>query len=452
MIDGRAFPIAAALLGLCLLARAAHTGEIAGTHHDIGMYVKSGYGECGFCHRPHRAEAPDYLFNRAAPDMGIGVVGNFCFTFCHDGMAFPGGVIESPAGEVGISVLLKSHGLRIASVSRSGIESAENLKRGELPFVGSQEASRLQCSSCHNVHSNRYPPFLQLPMDDLCMRCHSGSDFQGKGRYTMVTDGGPRNGAHPVGMPMTYSGHDKVRGPDVLERVFRGSMAAALQVPVLRPQELASPASHWRTGGHLADSPEDAGAGLLIGCNTCHSAHMPDPDLLVLPASDAENSSNPLCLGCHCLEENPANPGGTPYYHPVFSESLPPYEISIKYWGMDIRQHLSISIPSDWPVGKDRALLCTTCHVTHGGVEGQRMIRRNTLGKKRICDVCHLPEGPGMERNSHHATGVLDYTAPEAGGYKNPSWYWGPGEPGDLSDGLTCVDCHTELVKSAHNW
>ncbi len=451
MIDGRGTPAAAALLGLCLLARTAHPGAITGTHHDVGTHVKKEFGECGFCHRPSRRDAPNIIFNRDAPDMGIGIVGNFCFTYCHDGLSVAGAVVESPAGDVGITVLAGSHGLRIPRIARSGVESAENLARGELPFVGSPEAARLQCPSCHDVHTNRYPPFLQLPMEELCVRCHSGSDFRGKGRYTAITDSGERNGAHPVGMAMAYSAYDKVRGGDVQERVFRAAMADPLRVPVPRAQELSSPATHWRTGGHLGDPPRDGG-GPPIGCNTCHSAHMPDPDLLVMPASDRQNASSPLCLGCHCLEENPANPGGTPYYHPVFDESRAPYEISTRYWGMDLRRPLSIAIPPDWPVAAGGALLCTTCHVAHGGMEGQRMIRRNALGKRRICDVCHLPEGGGLARNSHHATGARDYTAPEAGGYRNPSWYWGPGEPGDLSDGLTCADCHTELVKSAHNW
>lgn len=35
--------------------------------------------------------------------------------------------------------------------------------------------SRLECSTCHNVHNNQYPPFLAMPNSnsDMCLQCHN---------------------------------------------------------------------------------------------------------------------------------------------------------------------------------------------------------------------------------------------------------------------------------------
>jgi hypothetical protein len=64
--------------------------------------------------------------------------------------------------------------------------------------------------------------------------------------------------------------------------------------------------------------------------------------------------------------------------------------------------------------------------------------------------VCHQPEEELKVKNSHHSTSWSDKSALLLG--RTLSWTTGSGEPGDLTDGLTCIDCHAGLAKGAHNW
>jgi len=423
---------------------------VEGTHHDMRIYdLEEGRSVCSYCHVAHRAATEESLLRREGAHVSeLGRVGSFCYT-CHDGTVIPTALVEAPDGTLGIEALTRSHGLVIANIQRvtGGLETTANVEASGLVEVDPDTGAlpeRMECTACHDPHSSANPPFLKAPLEVLCQQCHSGSDRRGTGRFSGVQDTGSANGPHPIGMPVTFSGRERRRPEQAAPEMAFAAVSPSLRVPGLEPRELGDPTRHWSTGGHLAGFGTDPAAGEVM-CSTCHSAHSVGENLLVLPAYDTDRVADPLCTGCHGTEGNPRNPGGTPYYHPVHDESVLPYETStVPHRG------LLIEIPQEWPLARGGALLCATCHRAHQGRPGTRCLRDNDRGKRYICDVCHLPEDDVSGENAHHMTTADDKSAFLGG--RELSWSGGPGEPGDLSDGLTCIDCHTGLAKSAHNW
>ncbi|MHB8765127.1 MAG: cytochrome c3 family protein [Deferrisomatales bacterium] len=449
---GRAGLVAAAVFGL---AGAAWAG-VENTHHDMRIYNLFGEkGVCEYCHVPHRAQSGENLLGRAGAADALGPIGSFCYS-CHDGTVIPTALVAAPDGSVGLDALLGSHGYEISRISlvTSGLETPGSVLASGLVKIPdpARPPTQLDCNACHDPHSDQHPPFLKAPIDELCTRCHSGADRLGKGRWTRVEDAGAANGPHPVGMPVAESPYDRVRGRPT-ERSFRAP-AGVLDVPVASADDLRRPTVHWQTGGHLV------GPGRSVSCVTCHSAHMPVSRLLV--ARGAENFEGTVCSGCHGQAGRPENPGTTPYFHPVLAGSGPPYVHDHAAHGVVPDNpnvpatgllNLFVKMPAEWPLGGAAELVCRTCHRAHQGVPGQRLVRWSPSGTLVICNECHRSGAQTTPTNWHHPVGQKDYTAPENGEFpKTIAWSRGPETPGDLADGLQCVDCHTELAKSAHNW
>lgn len=427
---------------------------VEGTHHDMrhmtGDQEKS---VCAFCHLPHNAKSDKGLFAReSSAGAELGRVGAFCYS-CHDGTVTPYALIEAPNGDVGLKVLTESHGYITSEigVKSAHLESVANVAASGLiqndPTTGLPPSS-FDCLACHDIHNAGYPPFLRAPMKDLCRKCHSGTDLNGKGRWSKVEDAGSLNGPHPIGMPVAASGFDNKR--DMPAETSFHKPLEVFRKPLLSRDEVLSPSNHWTLGGHLFEKEE------AVDCSTCHSAHMPVKSLLV--AAGEHEKEKALCAGCHGDGKNPANPGTTVGYHPVFEESAPPY----------IHEHAShphlpdlptsgfmelfVDLPKQYPIETDGTLTCRSCHLAHGGqpgTKGLRVGRGNWLANV-ICNDCHQMGSEVDREDMHHPIGARDYT--EFGFEKLTSWAWGPDQPGDLSDGLQCVDCHTDWAISAHNW
>jgi predicted CXXCH cytochrome family protein len=422
---------------------------VENTHHDMRLYSLEGEKSvCAYCHVPHGATTDKLLARKGAFEGELGRVGDFCYT-CHDGTVVPTALIEAPDGTVGLDALTRSHGLKIGNlpVRTSGLESPDAVKLSGLVPLDSNTGSlpdRMECSGCHDVHNATNPPFLKEPLGTLCQRCHSGRDGRGGGRFGSIEDVGVGNGPHPVGMPVAWSGKDRRRPEQPQPEMVFNDVDPRLRVPTLSGLDLGDPSKHWATGGHLGSGTAAETRGTVM-CSTCHSAHSVSKDLLVVPAYRAEQMDDPLCTGCHGSKSSPDNPGGTPYYHPAGAEGVAPYATSTVP-----QRPLLIAIPTDWPVGKGGALLCATCHRAHQARPGSKCVRDNAKGRKYSCDVCHQPEEELKVKNSHHSTSWSDKSALLLG--RTLSWTTGSGEPGDLTDGLTCIDCHAGLAKGAHNW
>ncbi len=431
-------------------------GGVENTHHDMRIYnLFEDKGVCEYCHVPHRAQGGENLFARAGASDALGPVGSFCYS-CHDGTVIPTALVRAPDGSVGLDALMRSHGTDIGRMAAAtgGLETAASVWASGLVKIPDPAAppTRLDCTSCHDPHSDEHPPFLKRPMDELCTACHSGADRAGKGRWGGVADAGLANGPHPVGMPVRESPFDRVRGKP-RERTYHAP-AAVFDVPVPSPEALRRPNVHWETGGHLV------GADKRVSCVTCHSVHLPAPHLLVARA--APDFEATVCSGCHGQGLDPRNPGATPYYHPVLAGSGPPYVHDHASHGpvegnpnipATGTLELFVKLPGEWPLSPTGELLCRTCHRAHQGVPGQRALRWSPSGAVVVCNECHRAGPQLAPTNWHHPVGQMNYVAPEAGGFPAAiAWGRGAETPGDLADGLQCVDCHVELAKSAHNW
>jgi predicted CXXCH cytochrome family protein len=347
-------------------------------------------------------------------------------------------MIEALDGSVGMAALMGGHGFLTANlaVATKGLEGPANLAQSGL--VGNGNATFLDCTACHDPHAAENPPFLRAPLEQLCQKCHSGSDQQGLRRWTLIEDSGVNNGSHTVLVPYGDSGIDN-SGLTVAGKSFRQPDPLFDQLTRTR-LELTSPTLHWEMGGHLT------GPERMVSCPTCHSAHLPRENQLVHLVS--EDPVMAECSGCHGTEEKPQSPGVSEFYHPTGEEALPPYRTTTTP-GFE----LAIQIPPEYPVGELGQLLCITCHAVHQGWEGQKAIRNPVVESSYICESCHFPDPDILEENSHHITMYLDFMSTSPYRYENPSWWDGmPGTAGDLSDGLTCTDCHTGLAKNAHNW
>lgn len=435
----------------------AAVAAIENTHHDMGYMTGSHEkGVCSFCHLPHNAYSEKGLYARSGDGADlIGNQGAFCYS-CHDGTVIPGAIIEAPDGSVGLDVLLRSHGYNLKRMSEAtgGLEGSSNLQNSGLvsSYAEVETADwKMNCLTCHDVHSNRFPPFLAVPLESLCQKCHSGSNMAGKGRWNSITDTGEANQAHPVMMAVADSGKDRVRG-EAPEQSFHWPYRF-FSVPAPPEEIMALKDKHWETGGHLVGKSGE------VGCPTCHSAHMPGKNLLVAAAT--ENFDKMVCGGCHGRVGDPWNPGATEATHPVFEFSAPPYKHDHESHGkVETRPDLPsqgsievfVSMPSSFPLTRYGELTCLSCHKIHGGKPGAKCLRASQpkWSGGVQCIECHSPGSYVDGMNWHHPVGSADYTV--QGFPQLTSWAWGVGLPGDLSDGLQCTDCHVGWAKSAHNW
>lgn len=452
------FGALALLLAGLSSAWAPARASIANSHHDIALFGTEEGSGCAVCHESIDPEALKDLTGLLGITAGtaLGPIGNFCFS-CHDGTITPGSMIEAPDGSTGLAALLGGHGFLLGRMEAGsgGLETQANLAQSGL-FAQMPSDGRMECIACHDPHAAENPPFLRAPLSELCQKCHSGRDNAGLGRYTLVTQEGVLNQAHPVLMPYGASGLDKKRDMPQEQR-FRAP-DPLYDVPARTAFELTQAEKHWEMGGHLM------GQDRVVSCATCHSAHLPKPDQLVYRLSSAQETA--ACSGCHGDGANPQNPGMTPFYHPVFESSSPPYlhdHASHAASGdpnlpKEGTWNLFVKIPDAFPLAEQGQLTCQTCHVPHGGAVGRKCLRSGPLGKGLLCHECHrnpedlLTENPQPPRdtpNMHHPVSAKDFTA---WGFPRELPWSTPDAPALLDDGIQCTDCHSDLAKSAHNW
>ncbi len=484
----------AALLAVALLP--APAGAVVNdSHHDMSAYLTAGQTfTCYFCHG---------IRDTNTTDQGLGTVGNLCWNRCHSGGGIAGAgtgglVPEAPrpgsldglgtqlaALPVGITVLNTSHGmaLTVPAPDRNASITGSN-----FPHTNTFPTDALECTSCHNVHSNNYAPFLNRPMGDndatfaatdtLCTTCHAGATAAPFLRYALITSVRAEQGGHVIEVALNAANAAARTGEGRHARqiALKGN---TLDVASLSGTALNPNSAHYTTGGHLGDfaaaNADPGTTGGNVGCYTCHSAHMPsggNNQLLIIKengvynpiASGTGSDTAPLCITCHGLAASSPNPGTTAYYHPANGEAIVPYQHNVSYWGQTAT--MAIVINTTWTdpgalrgAAPNLAITCTTCHDVHpSAATGGQMAIRNLVASQAtgepVCIGCHAgAEGGGTVRNSHHLTGTLNYTAsPYA--YVNPSWAVaasGNANFGNLADGLQCQDCHV-FNHTAHNW
>jgi len=500
------------LLLLAALAASGHAG-IANSHHDIRKYLQE-EDACLVCHG--RESAVNY--GLLAEDLGR--VGGLCLFTCHSGKGLlpeTDTLVPTPGPSVDLETyaaaarpdytvvyFTRGHGRRPGNLKGPSGEPVP-WPPPEAPWPGVAAGKDLECTSCHDVHSNTYAPFLRAPLgagfprlDGLCDRCHPE-----RATNNMT---GPPDGNHPVDFPVTRGAAASRSGfgrhPRRISIQKYGSAdgkgtVSVFDVPNPPPEALGAVGESWNMGGHLF-SGADRGmaawsgqdAGQQMGCYTCHSAHRPnvrgETHLLVVPAAEAREGWNPLCTGCHGDATTPAgdrtdwNVGMTAFGHPAGSATEPDAQGFYTTTVGEFRFRISppayeANRQSGNRLGERGQLLCTTCHKVHFGAPGSMAVAVAGQGTRALCKVCHSGVGipnendlskGGTVTTGHNAANAHHVTAPrvtlntghlpanEASGLlfiQKPSWADDLSGLGKIDEGMDCADCHV-FNRTAHNW
>ena len=206
----------AVIAGSFLMAFTAMAAGIVGTKHDmtaIPTQVGALPGTssiCVYCHAPHIAgDAATPLWNKrevvdsyqpyasdtldGSVSTGMGSITRLCLS-CHDG-SIAVYVIVTPPSDGGSYVTGLSSAPEGWNLNADGLMTGDPVMdhdfRNEHPVsitystrdrhLASPPPSEyplfsglVECSTCHNVHANTYPPFLRTSNDGsrMCLACH----------------------------------------------------------------------------------------------------------------------------------------------------------------------------------------------------------------------------------------------------------------------------------------
>lgn len=466
----------AALAGAAAIAPVWALAAIDGTHHDMNHMTVSNE-KCAYCHS----------ITGLVATPGYGNTGAFCVKVCHDGTTTstagivptgPGiltawnGTAFTPVASTPAATVVSfgvSHGATAADLAT--IDEAQPTDTpadvAATNWPHSAEAN-FQCTSCHAVHDNTNPPFLNAALSgasnaaSFCQRCHTGSTATTAGFAGRYQDFAAA-GAHPTQFAWSVAGAAGRTGAKTGDaNTIMNGRTIAMKDGIFNVTIPATPnavGTSWATGGHLA-------GGTQFGCYTCHSAHQEQEggtDLILV------NTLADKCYGCHGDGPNSPtgaatteeNPGITNFYHPVNSEAALargamqfPIPMAGAYTALSTGAKGYRSATATSP-------LCVSCHDVHGGMAGKMAIRNLGQGNTNsVCLGCHAASTDNTGAVSFHHPGKDDAGSNYIGdGWANASWATAE-NLGLLSDGLSCPDCHTvqsgrtiaNQRATGHNW
>ncbi len=389
------------------------SGTILNTKHNLSVSgpgaIKSTTEDrvCIFCHTPHNAVADvGYLWNRATPpdhytpyqsSTLFATVGQptgsskMCLS-CHDGtialgalvsewaeIPFAGGIRFIPEGPSKLGTdLSDDHPVSFSYNNALAANNNEIVFPSALPpEIKLDSNEQMQCTSCHDPHSNIYGQFLVLPNDfsNLCISCHSktgwalsshslsnatwnnlGTDPWPHTSYLTVAE----NGCESCHKPHTAGRHERLLNfsfeEDNCLSCHNGNVASS-DIEAELSKIYNHPVQNY-TGVH--DTAEDFTQTVSnhVECADCHNPHVansnPSPGAPQVSGSsegvtgintagvqiDGAANLFEICYKCHAdnnvkssysidrqidqlntdLEFDPANPS----YHPVESVGINP--------------------------------------------------------------------------------------------------------------------------------
>jgi predicted CXXCH cytochrome family protein len=195
--------VAAMFLSLASLSARA---DIANTLHNLtpsgpgSVKNPDPVGMCRFCHTPHRAGQTTALWNRDLPNAMYDIyqsttlealpgqptgTSRLCLS-CHDGTLALGNVLHTgseavaPLGPLTGRVLLDTdlsddHPISFVFDEALATVNGELVSPSTLTGpVSLDETGQVQCTSCHDPHSDLFPKFLVMSIESaaLCVTCH----------------------------------------------------------------------------------------------------------------------------------------------------------------------------------------------------------------------------------------------------------------------------------------
>lgn len=500
---------------LCVIAAvmvasgaAVALAAVEGTHHDMGTYLGSGAGAdaCYSCHGYKQG---------GAVVAGLGNIGNMCYLRCHVGAGGVSGTIPlaNAYPEIGIWDNTNNRLTTIAmgTAPYTGASTPDKYTQGHkfatalIPAPDTQAmvaantawpytaGATMECTSCHDVHSNTYAPFLRLPLSDnttranaFCHKCH-GAVTDGAARWVDEYSAGP-NGAHPseagygAANYAAMNGSGTTRLGRTIEFKDYPAPAAVNDNGVFRNfshagTALGSNANHYNPGGKLGNlTPTATSFGLSgnVGCYTCHATHLPAAagmgQLTVARYLAAGTyTQSDLCVGCHGSSATQGrNPGTTNFWHPVDRETrvvsfatpaAASYQVTTGSFNITVNMTQGSGAGTVFDNGVGGTLSCLSCHGggltagNHNGVHNALAGTSILSPTKPNCSSCHNVASAqmGTTPNSHHVYGGNRGAVYATMGYPTTVTY-STGFVADLSNGLSCEDCHISAQTTAHNW
>lgn len=491
-----------ALLSVLLTAAlcSAAFAAVQGSHHDMGAWGGGGSG-VDTCYPCHGIKA-----ETTGQDSALGTVGNLCYLRCHVGSTGAAGTIRvhNRYPEVGYvtdntaatwaMTATGANGQAAANGYENTATVVDKYKAGHgmvVSLIPSPEASTqvsglswpyvaetdLQCTSCHDVHSNTYTPFLRAPLADnnpisagFCTTCHSKTD-DGSARWVSIANA--PNGSHPIEVVLTAGTIDRagVNGRNARRMGFIDSVGtdngAVFRNASYSGTALNDKALSYNPGGKLSDF-SSGGTNARIGCYTCHAAHLPSvsghsQQIVAQWKGNGTRSHSPMCVGCHGNGyQSGRNPGGTDYSHPVNSECRPQNIGSLTAAVYQVTTGtFSITVNVDnVDRGASGMIVCSSCHgdttaASKKGVHAGPAATMILSPQKPSCAACHgggSAKNMGTTPNSHHVYGgTTDYTGSGYGYPAKVRYNNAKNDNAILTDGLSCEDCHV-FNGTAHNW
>lgn len=321
-------------------------------------------GLCRFCHTPHRAGQTRALWNRNLPNEVYDLyqsstieaalqqptgASRLCLS-CHDGtialdaVLAPGSDIVGPLGSVEGRVLLGTD-LRDDHPISFIYDEALAARNGELVSpttltgpVRLDRTDQVQCSSCHDPHSDVFPKFLVMSVENgnLCTACHlkDGWPASSHANSTATWNGAgedpwPESALATVGQNACLSCHDphSAAHPErLLRREFEEDVCLVCHSGNVADTDVA--AELLKTSHHpivetsgIHDPPEDPlTMDRHVSCVDCHNPHAVAPGVPPAPlvpgvqqfvrgvdisgaAIEEAQYAYEVCFKCHGLSE-----------------------------------------------------------------------------------------------------------------------------------------------------
>ncbi len=516
-------PVKRVFLTLILMLSATPAiGGIDNSHHDIRQYLPE-KDACLVCH----ARKDNNYYGVMENDLGT--YGGQCVFLCHSGKGLLPET-DTLVPKAGPSVNMTDYGTSqlpdytAVFFTRSHGRWPENLKSGSgrpapwpppnITWPAVAVGTPIECTSCHSVHDNSYPPFLVAPLaaeypalDGFCDKCHPE---RATGNMS-----GPPDGNHPVDFivdnGISAARSENGRHPRRIRiqgygRADGNGTVNVFDVPAPAAKALKEKTVSWEMGGHLTSGPTEAmtawvprGGRQQMGCYTCHAAHRPnlngERNLNVVKTIDADGGWNPICVGCHGNasslkgDREEWNVGMTPWGHPsgalTAKDKTDTYVTTVGGIRFKINAVSYLSRQAGNQFGTNGELLCTTCHRVHFGVAGSMGLVDIGQRGKAICKKCHggagLPNENDFSKggtvttghnaaNAHHATTpgpvkvsnninnatdlhtqLNETSFPVRLNIQMPQWANMTTGLGDITTGMDCADCHI-FNGTAHNW
>ena len=461
------------------LPRPLDAGSVVNTPHNLST---SGPGPvrastetqvCVFCHTPHNSNPAGPLWNHqlssgvtylkylsptmiayssqaTAPDPNGS--SRLCLS-CHDGtvalgavakgvIPLAGGKTTMVAGDTGFIGTDLSRTHPISFVVTDQLIAANNAKNAPLNTLAAMKgdlavhldgADRVQCTACHNPHSDDNfttsgVRFYNKPQrDGTCVVCHAQAPAS-QGPHALTVAQAP---ASSGGLTVAQS----PASPGALIVAPRSSALATLA-----PGDASAGAP--RGAAHL--NPET----LPQGCMSCHAGHAPQEGKRGLLFGRDEDA----CYRCHGSGRGEEARAGrlservTP--SDVQAQFLKPSHHPVEWPG----EHTSAERTPETDSNARRHVKCLDCHDAHGpppqeptGVAGTRTRSSGTRRFPTEAQMCLLCHGPAANRPARQPDVQKQFTAtsfhPVLGpgrGTSLPSLI----QPLTGASVMSCTDCH----------